>query len=547
MERSSRAGAEIGTLRRRGWSLARKLSVFIALLIGVIMFVFGAVVVREVRARGYDEIIRAGYQQVLQLNLFAKTLVEPLRNFKNEAEFKAWTDKYQKESKAHDEKFIQKILDGDPRIKDIAVFIARTPEENPSTVLLKGQPAKSFTPPHEPYLQVKVPSPDPDVVVYAGRYDNEPVLFFRLPLEKENPESKGGLGKTYATANLILSVQEIDAEVRSLVFDILLFGLVCVAACVALSLGLASKVVSPINVLVEDINAVSQGNLRHESTVPATTSDEIGLLAMAFNRMTRNLREARERERDAERIASELSTAQAIHAKLLPDKLPNLPGIDVYSAYHCAKEVGGDYYDFIPIGDNEHLAFCVADVSGKGIPGSMVMGTTRTILRMMAVNNLSASDVLSKTNSHVARDLKRGMFVTCLYTILNVRTWELTVANAGHNPLLLYRAATQTIEKIRPTGIALGFDKGPLFNKNLQEQKFKLQRGDRVVLYTDGVVESMNEQREEWTDEALDEFTLQHATLPSSDYIRLLLKALEGHQGRAEQHDDITVVTFRLT
>src|SRR6185436_1780452 len=135
----------------------------------------------------------------------------------------------------------------------------------------------------------------------------------------------------------------------------------------------------PINSLVEDVNTVSQGNLDHTSAVPGQTSDEVGLLAMAFNRMTKNLRDAREMERDKERLDSELNTAKAIHAKLMPEKLPQLPGIDIFTAYNCAKEVGGDYYDFIPVGDMEHLALCVADVSGKGIPGSMVMGITRTI------------------------------------------------------------------------------------------------------------------------------------------------------------------------
>jgi phosphoserine phosphatase RsbU/P len=176
----------------------------------------------------------------------------------------------------------------------------------------------------------------------------------------------------------------------------------------------------------------------------------------------------------------------------------------------------------------------------------MVMGTTRTILRMMAVNNLSASDVLSKTNFHVARDIKRGMFVTCVYAILNVRTREMTVASAGHNPMLIWRSATNSIEKVRPNGIALGFDKGPVFNRTVREQKVQLKSGDRVVLYTDGVVESMNEAREEWGDDKLDDFTLENATLPSKEYVRLLIKALEEHQGKAEQHDDITITTFRI-
>jgi serine phosphatase RsbU (regulator of sigma subunit) len=174
------------------------------------------------------------------------------------------------------------------------------------------------------------------------------------------------------------------------------------------------------------------------------------------------------------------------------------------------------------------------------------MGTTRTILRMMAVGNLSPADVLAKTNYHVARDIKRGMFVTCVYCILNVRTREMAVASAGHNPMLIFRAATGQLEKVRPNGIALGFDKGPVFNKTVREERVRLNKGDRVVLYTDGVVEAMNEERVEWSEEALDAFTLAHAQLPSKEFVRLLIKALDEHKGSAEQHDDITITTFKI-
>jgi phosphoserine phosphatase RsbU/P len=406
---------------------------------------------------------------------------------------------------------------------------------------LRGDPkAENFKEAPEKGLPLNLPNPDPDVLVYSGIYGGEACLYFRMPIEKADG------GKMYSSISLIMAAGEIEAQVKSLKFQLLALGLLLIALGIGASWGVATWFTKPMNMLVEDINVVSQGELDHESQVPNHTSDEVGLLAMAFNRMTRNLRDARENERDRERLEGELNTAKAIHAKLMPEKLPQLPGIDIFTAYNCAKEVGGDYYDFIPVGDTEHLALCVADVSGKGIPGSMVMGTTRTILRMMAVNNLSAMDVLSKTNFHVARDIKRGMFVTCVYAILNVRTREMTVASAGHNPMLIWRSATNSIEKVRPNGIALGFDKGPVFNRTVREQKVQLKTGDRVVLYTDGVVESMNEAREEWGDDKLDEFTIEHATLPSKEYVRLLIKALEEHQGKAEQHDDITITTFRI-
>ena len=536
----SGGGEQIGNLAMRGMSLKMKLLIFTLIVALPIMGIFAALAVRSLEGQLLDEIKRSGYQQVLGLNAFGQRVMEKFKGVRNGGEFTKVLQDY-KATSAADAALIDRIVKGDKRIKDIAIFAAATPEKNPSFAVLRGDPkAENFKEAPDKGLPLNVPNPDPDVLVYSGTYGGEPCLYFRMPIEKADG------GKMYSSISLIMAAGEIEAQVKSLKFQLLALGLLLIALGIGASWGVATWFTKPMNMLVEDINVVSQGELDHESQVPNQTSDEVGLLAMAFNRMTRNLRDAREKERDRERLEGELNTAKAIHAKLMPEKLPQLPGIDIFTAYNCAKEVGGDYYDFIPVGDTEHLALCVADVSGKGIPGSMVMGTTRTILRMMAVNNLSAMDVLSKTNFHVARDIKRGMFVTCVYAILNVRTREMTVASAGHNPMLIWRSATNTIEKVRPNGIALGFDKGPVFNRTVREQKVQLKTGDRVVLYTDGVVESMNEAREEWGDDKLDEFTIEHATMPSKEYVRLLIKALEEHQGKAEQHDDITITTFRI-
>jgi len=548
-------GEQIGALGRRGMSLTYKF-IMLALLVSLpITFLFGLVAIRDLRTQLVDEIKRSGYQQALTLHAYAQYVVQRLKGVRDPGLFTRTLEAYHSglaldgtgradPSYSQDKAYLQRILQGDRRIKDVAIFASADARDDPAVPVIRGdEGAATITSPPKDSLSVNVASQDADVKIYWGEYGGERCLYFRVPLEKES----GSGTRLHSVAMLILASGEIDAQVRSLQTQLILFGLLLVAAGVGLALGLASKITRPINALVEDINVVAKGDLEYESDVPNQTSDEVGLLAMAFNRMTRALRDSREKDRDRERMEGELNSAKAIHAELLPKKMPQIQGLDIFTAYNSAKEVGGDYYDFIPVGDVEHLAFCVADVSGKGIPGSMVMGTTRTILRMMAVNNRSAADVLSKTNFHVARDIKRGMFVTCMYAILNVRTKEMTIASAGHNPMLVWRSAAKTIEKVRPNGIALGFDKGPVFNRTIREQKVQLYQGDRVVLYTDGVVESMNEQHEEWGDAALDQFTLKNATLPSKEYVRLLIKALEEHQGRAEQHDDITITTFRIT
>lgn len=536
---AGRVGKEIGSLKRRGWTLALKFSVFTLAVTILITFLFGVVTIRQMRDVLEDDINDSAKKQALTFALFGKKLMEDpeLIKFKealtNADRVKALEAFKNKKNDAIKEDLKQiRVLD--PDIMDVAIFASEYATPTPKIPILRGDPeVTNFT------VQPKNSEVVAGVNIYRGAYGGKACVYASTPIF----QNKDGI---YVVAKVVLSAYEIDAKIHHEIARLVLIGLLFVGAGVVLSFGIGSWFSKPINLLVDDIDTVAKGNLDHESSVQNQTNDEIGLLAMAFNRMTCNLRTARENERESERLTGELNAAKAIHSKLMPDKLPQIPGIDIFTAYQCAKEVGGDYYDFIPVGDSEHLAFCVADVSGKGIPGSMVMGTTRTILRMMAVNNLSASDVLLKTNYHVARDIKRGMFVTCVYAILNIRTLEMTVASAGHNPMLIWRSATQSIEKIRPGGIALGFDKGPVFNRTIQEQNVRLYAGDRVVLYTDGIVEAMNEQRDEWSDEALDQFTLTNATLPSKEYVRLLIEALEVHKGNAEQHDDITVTTFRI-
>ncbi len=534
-----RAADHIGSLRRRGMSLAMKFSIFTVLAMCLVTFLFGLFSIRDLRSHMIDEISRSGYQDVLILQAFGRRVINDVRGDGAKFNLDNLETFNKSKNKEDDLKHLKEIKDADSRIVDLAIFASNEATENPTTVLVSATKIDNFSP-GTPANDINLPESNSKVLVFHRDYGGKPCLYFRLPLV----ESTGG--KMYASADIILSAEAIDNEVGKLTRNLLLVGIVFVLAGVGFSLALGMRIAQPITGLVEDIKIVSEGDLEHESEVPNETHDEIGLLAMAFNRMTRSLRDARELERESERLTSELNTAQAIHAQLLPKKRPELPGFDIDTLYNCAKEVGGDYYDFIPVGDAEHLAFVVADVSGKGIPGSMVMGQTRTVIRMMAVNNLSASDVLSRTNYHVARDIKRGMFVTCMYAIMNLRTREMTIASAGHNPMIIWRAASNTIEHLRPNGIALGFDKGPVFNRTVREQKVRVLKGDRVVLYTDGVVESMNSEREEWGDEALDAFTMKYATVPSNEFVRLLSKALDDHKGKAEQHDDITVLTFRI-
>lgn len=255
-------------------------------------------------------------------------------------------------------------------------------------------------------------------------------------------------------------------------------------------------------------------------------------LVSAIGRMKR-------READAQ---ADLRRASKVQLKLLPNRLPASPDLDMNIHYKAAKEVGGDYYDFISI-DHENLGIVVADVSGKGIPAGITMAMTRMALRLLARGSPSARDTMIEVNRHIAGDINGVMFVTVLYMVLNISTHALRVVNCGHNPLILWRERKYRL--VNPAGIAVGIDPGPIFKRTIKEDLILLQPGDRIVAYTDGVVESMNERREPFGEKEFLEIVTQHGHKSSAQFLETLVDALDKHQGSATQHDDITVVTFK--
>ena len=170
----------------------------------------------------------------------------------------------------------------------------------------------------------------------------------------------------------------------------------------------------------------------------------------------------------------------------------------------------------------------------------------RSLLRLASVRNFSPADTFKRVNRILAQDLRRGMFVTAIYMVLDIHERKLKVASAGHNPLVIYRAEKNKCELIKPKGIALGFDKGPVFDANIREVEIQLSPGDRIVAYTDGVNEAMNEQEEEFGDDRFYQLVLQNAKLSSKDFIDKIVAALREHKGNAEQSDDITIATLAV-
>jgi serine phosphatase RsbU (regulator of sigma subunit)/anti-sigma regulatory factor (Ser/Thr protein kinase)/transposase/uncharacterized membrane protein affecting hemolysin expression len=307
---------------------------------------------------------------------------------------------------------------------------------------------------------------------------------------------------------------------------------------------LSLVVIRPFRKILVGVNAVSSGDFN--AKIQLESKDEFGQLAGIFNEMTVKIQESQKGMVEQERLQKEMQVAQEIQHTLLPTEFPTIEGYEIGATYRSAKEVGGDYYDFFWV-DPTTMGIAVADVSGKGVPGSMVMTMIRTAMRMEAIDNKSASDVLVKVNKHVTGDMKKGMFVTMFYIILDSRKRTINFASAGHNPMILFRGSTKEVFFLKPKGFPVGIDlpEEDMFERSMAIQKIKLEKDDVLVIYTDGITEAMNLQKDQYGEKRLIEVIRDNYQLTPAELVQKLNESIAQFTNGAEQNDDITVVAIK--
>jgi sigma-B regulation protein RsbU (phosphoserine phosphatase) len=244
-------------------------------------------------------------------------------------------------------------------------------------------------------------------------------------------------------------------------------------------------------------------------------------------------------------LQQDLEIARRIQERLLPPK-PEIPGFDFDLFYQPAGEVGGDFYDFLPMADGR-TGILVADASGKGLAGALLMVAARSMIRTMAAVSSSPREILAGVNRVLLRDLEKGRFVSAFFALLDPKRLTLTLSNAGHTPMLLCRDRGREVLQLQPKGLILGVMADDRFTASLAEETVELRPGDRFVLYTDGVSELMNPVAEEFGMSRLCTWLGVNAHLYSDDAVRSLVGSLELHRAGQVQSDDITIVTGRLS
>jgi phosphoserine phosphatase RsbU/P len=250
---------------------------------------------------------------------------------------------------------------------------------------------------------------------------------------------------------------------------------------------------------------------------------------------------------EKKRLDHDLEIARDIQRILLPSEAPAINGFQISGLNAPARQVSGDYFDYIQV-DEERLGVAIADVSGKGVPASLIMAICRSVLRAEAARNPSPADVLRKVNRQLYPDIKEDMFISMAYLILNhQRDGGITLARAGHDAPLLYKRQSETVTPVKSPGMVVGIDSGNVFDRLTTDFAIPLERDDCLVLYTDGVTETLNSDGDEFGLERMMQSVRASATNGAQAIVRKIIEDVRDFTGSVPQNDDITLIAIRKT
>jgi sigma-B regulation protein RsbU (phosphoserine phosphatase) len=283
-----------------------------------------------------------------------------------------------------------------------------------------------------------------------------------------------------------------------------------------------------------------------QAALPMIVANSVGAGIFAF--IIRNLvterKNAAEKEiyrTELERKKFEIETAHNIQKSFLPDADPHIEGFDIAGYTLPALEVGGDFYDFIPISP-DRWGFVIADVSGKGFPAALFMALSRTCVRAYAVGKTTASGAIRMANSLISLDDKSDMFVTLFYAILDTDSKQLHYVNAGHNPPLVLGRPGDSLVLLAARGIALGV----MPDISLEEKEIPLREGETVLMYTDGVTEAVNMKNEQFGQQRLIKLVEDNRSLSAHELIRRIEQEVIAFSEGQPQFDDLTLMVLKV-
>jgi sigma-B regulation protein RsbU (phosphoserine phosphatase) len=311
---------------------------------------------------------------------------------------------------------------------------------------------------------------------------------------------------------------------------------------------LAQSITGSVHQLFIGTERVQQGDFSHR--IEVNTRDQLGELADSFNSMTSRLTGLLAEMAEKKRLEEELRIARKIQMSLLPQGQVQMPGLLMTANCTPAREVGGDYYDFLPL-DDRRIGILIADVSGKGTSAALYMAELKGLMLSLCQIHRSPRDLLIAANRIIADNLDSRSFITMIYAVMDMEAKTMTYARAGHTPLIHLPAcgpASRQAEILTSGGMVLGlkFDNGEKFAELLQESTLPLAPGDVFVLFTDGISEAMNAEEELFGEERLSELVADHSDLPFEELRERIFREVRAFAGEPGPHDDMTLILLKV-
>lgn len=323
----------------------------------------------------------------------------------------------------------------------------------------------------------------------------------------------------------------------ALVGLLVLLALLLGSANLAMVRALGRSITAAVGALQRGAERLEAGDLSHR--IPVEGQDDLWDVAGAFNRMAAGLERGRQLEIERHRIEDELALARRIQARLLPPGPPDVEGLELAGTSESAREVGGDYYDYLPLGDGR-VALVIADVSGKGAGAALLMSGFRASLLSQDLARTPLAEVVGRLNDFLHRSVEPGKFVTAFLGVLDGGSGRFVYCNAGHNAPL--RVGTDgTVEQLETGGLILGI----VPQGHYEVGETVLGPDERLVLFTDGVTEAANESDELWGEERLIELLRSTSGAPCATVVARVVEEVRRFEGSRGASDDVTLIVAR--
>ena len=439
-------------------------------------------------------------------------------------------------------KDLKKITEIDDRIEDAYVLIPG-PKDNIFHFVANADQETSATACGEPYdvspypaIEKALKAPEADQKITTDKWGRW--LSGYAPIHDYLGNTIGVLGIDVAAK----TVEELQHAYLERFIIVMMLALL-----MALLIGILSSqwLARPIEQIIDGMERVSEGNLHYYlKNLPQV---EFNRIVEIFNKMTVSLKNIMDQltssVRERERIDHELEIAADLQQRALPERPPQVDDLDIAAKSIPAKEVGGDYYDFL-VTDPKKVGFVIADATGKGFSGTLFMTNSRSVFRVISTEETDPSRTLSRTNDIISSDAasSKGMFITFLYSVYDRATKKLTCANAGHYPPIICEGKTRKFKTLHNGGLPLGVYPGEHF----PEETVQLSSGDTVVMYTDGVIEASNRKKDMFGLTRLMKLVEDNPREDASALLAKIEKDLKEFTAGEPPFDDVTVVIFRV-